>query len=141
MTIPTPVTQTRLGASSRASRRAAPGPFRAYDPPRAESAVYRKSRDGDWEEVRDGLPDGKGTTVSVLVSTAPGVFWAANNRGVYRSADGGRNWERLAIVWPDAYARSNVLAFSVTESASSETIDRWIVTATSRIVGGGVRSH
>lgn len=94
---------------------AAPGPFRAYDPGRAESAVYRKSGDSDWEEVREGLPDGNGTTVSVLASTAPGVFWAANNRGVYRADDGGWSWERLAIAWPDAYARSNVLAFSVTE--------------------------
>jgi photosystem II stability/assembly factor-like uncharacterized protein len=91
---------------------AAPGPFKAYDPPRAESAVYRKSAGGEWTELRGGLPDGKGTTVSVLAATAPGEFWAANNRGVYRSGDGGEAWERLAITWPDAYTRSNVLAFS-----------------------------
>ena len=90
---------------------AAPHPFRAYDPKRAESAVYRKSGGGEWEEVDGGLPDGTGTTVSVLFASTRGVFWAANNRGVYRSTDGGTRWERLAIPWPDAYTSGNVLAF------------------------------
>jgi photosystem II stability/assembly factor-like uncharacterized protein len=91
---------------------AASHPFKAYDPARAESAVYRKSGGSEWQEVGDGLPDGKGTTVSVLAATAPGVFWAANNRGVYRSADSGQTWDRLEIPWPDAYMRGNVLAFA-----------------------------
>lgn len=95
---------------------AAPHPFRAYDPARAESAIYRKSAGRDWQEVSNGLPEGKGTTVSVLAATAPGVFWAASNRGVYRSADSGLSWERLAIPWADAYTRGNVLAFAVTET-------------------------
>jgi len=90
---------------------AAPHPFRAYDPSRAESTLYRKSAGSDWEEVRGGFPDGKGTTVSALAATAPGIFWAANNRGVYRSADGGESWESVAIPWPERYTRANVMAF------------------------------
>jgi len=91
---------------------AAPHPFKAYDPARAESAIYRKSAGSVWAEVRDGLPEGKGTTVSVLAVNGAGVFWAANNRGVHRSDHGGRRWEQLAIQWPEEYARSNVLAFA-----------------------------
>jgi len=91
---------------------AARGPFKAYDPSRAESAVYRKSAGTEWRPLRGGLPEETGTTVSVLSATAPGVFWAANNRGVYRSVDGGQTWERLAIPWPERYARGNVLAFA-----------------------------
>ena len=48
-----------------------------------------------------------------LVMSAPGEFWAANNRGVYRSVDAGRSWERVTLAWPDAYTRGNVLAFHV----------------------------
>jgi|SRR5689334_18183915 len=92
---------------------AAAGPFRAYDPSRAESAVYRKAAGSEWREVRGGLPDAKGTTVSTLAATAGGVFWAANNRGVYRSADGAESWERLAIPWPEPYTRVNVMAFAI----------------------------
>jgi len=92
---------------------AAPHPFRAYDPSRAESGVYRKSAGSEWREVRGAFPDGHGTTVSVLAATGPGVFWAANNRGVYRSADGAETWQRIAIPWPERYMRVNVLAFAV----------------------------
>ena len=33
----------------------------------------------------------------------PGVFYAANNQGLYRSPDAGITWQRLDIPWPDAY--------------------------------------
>ena len=89
---------------------AAPHPHRAYDPAHSESAIYRKSRGSDWQQVRDGLPGEKGTAISILMATAPGLFWAANNHGVYRSADAGAHWERLDIPWPDAYKRVNVLS-------------------------------
>lgn len=92
---------------------AAPHPFRAYDPSSAESAIYRKRGGGEWRELRAGLPERDGTTISVLAATAPGIFWAANNRGVFRSDNGGDGWQRLALPWADAYLRSNVLAFVV----------------------------
>ncbi len=30
----------------------------------------------------------------------PGVFYAANNRGIFRSVDTGPTWEALPIPWP-----------------------------------------
>ena len=51
--------------------------------------------------------------MSALAATAGGAFWAANNRGVYRSADGAQSWERIAIPWPERYTRVNVLALAV----------------------------
>lgn len=90
---------------------AATNPFAAYRPATAESTIYRRSQGGDWQPVQAGLPDGRGTTVSVLLSTGPGDFWAANNRGVYRSTDAGRNWQRVRLPWADAYTGRDVVAF------------------------------
>lgn len=91
---------------------AAPSPFVAYNAARAESVVHRKSG-GGWEPVHKGLPESKGATVAVLVSAGPGEFWAANNRGVFRSTDAGRAWQRVPIQWPSAYTRRDVVAFLV----------------------------
>jgi hypothetical protein len=80
------------------------GPREAHDAGSAESAIFRRQgREGAWERVMDGLPPARGTLASVLAANPaePGVFYAANNRGVYRSPDAGRSWERLAIAWPD----------------------------------------
>jgi hypothetical protein len=85
---------------------AAPGPRQAHDAPTAESAIYRRSGDGPWQVIRDGLPPAHGLLASVLATneTEPGVFYAANNQGVFRSADTGLSWETLPIPWPtDAY--------------------------------------
>jgi hypothetical protein len=30
----------------------------------------------------------------------PGVFYAANNHGVFRSANSGLSWEALPVPWP-----------------------------------------
>jgi len=30
----------------------------------------------------------------------PGVFYAGNNKGLFRSADAGSTWEELPIPWP-----------------------------------------
>ncbi|MBI4410468.1 MAG: hypothetical protein HY561_12215 [Gemmatimonadetes bacterium] len=91
---------------------AAPGPRAAYVPSAAESAVYRKTAGDQWREVRAGLPDNQGTTVSVLLATAA-EFWAANNRGVYRSTDCGRGWQRIPVPWPNVYTRRDVVALAL----------------------------
>lgn len=78
---------------------AARGPMQAHSPNGAESTVYRREAGGPWLEVRRGLPDTVGTIASVLATggTEPGVFYALNNRGLYRSVDAGKDWERLEV--------------------------------------------
>lgn len=81
---------------------AARGPQEAHNPRQAESALYRRSGDSPWQRVRDGLPDASGLLASVLTTNEAegGVFYAANNKGIFRSADAGLTWEALPITWP-----------------------------------------
>lgn len=81
---------------------AAPGPQQAHNPQGAESAIYRRAGSGPWQLVQEGLPPAQGTLASVLAvhDAEPGTFYAANNHGVFRSPDGGLNWETLPIPWP-----------------------------------------
>lgn len=91
---------------------AAPGPYQAHNPASAASAIYRRVGDGEWERATAGLPPEEGTLASSLAAHAaePGVFYAANNRGVFRSADAGDTWEALPIPWPDATHTRHVAA-------------------------------
>src|SRR5882762_207508 len=68
---------------------ATPGPGSAYLPRSAEAYVYRKTGLKRWEQAMSGLPEAKGTTVSRFATHAgePGVIYAANNRGLFRSED------------------------------------------------------
>jgi photosystem II stability/assembly factor-like uncharacterized protein len=81
---------------------AAPGPQEAHNPMSAESAIYRRSGNSQWQRVRDGLPAARGLLASVLAANEaePGVFYAGNNKGLFRSADAGSTWEELPIPWP-----------------------------------------
>jgi photosystem II stability/assembly factor-like uncharacterized protein len=81
---------------------AAPGPQQAHNPAAAESAIYRRSGGGKFQQVREGLPAARGMLASVLAANEaePGVFYAGNNRGIFRSADAGSTWEELPIPWP-----------------------------------------
>lgn len=92
---------------------AAPGPQEAHNPAHALSALYRRSGDGPWQLLQDGLPAHKGMLASVIATNAAeaGVFYAASNQGVFRSADAGQSWEQLAIAWPDGkqHGRANGL--------------------------------
>lgn len=92
---------------------ASPGPQQAHNPMNAESAIYRRSGDGPWQQVRDGLPAAQGMLASVLTTNEaePGVFYAGNNKGVFRSMDAGSTWEELPIAWPSGthVGRANAL--------------------------------
>jgi hypothetical protein len=81
---------------------AASGPREAHDSHQAESTIYRRTGQGPWQQIRAGLPDPRGMLASVLTthSAEPGVFYAANNQGVFRSANKGVIWEALPIHWP-----------------------------------------
>ena len=95
---------------------ASPSPWAAHNPRQGESSVYRRAAGGGWQEVRDGLPEARGTTSPVLATnpSEPGVFYAACNRGVYRSADAGVSWEQLPLDWPTRYLQHRVNALLIT---------------------------
>lgn len=82
---------------------AAHSPNQAHNPLAAESAIYRRSGGSVWQRVEDGLPAASGMLAAVLAANQaePGVFYAANNHGLYRSADAGSSWERLEVLWPE----------------------------------------
>jgi len=89
---------------------AATGATMAHGRDGAESYVYRTT-DADavadpgadalhWERAMDGLPDGHGTIRTVLAAGTGHVLYAANNHGLFRSADAGASWERIPVEWP-----------------------------------------
>jgi len=96
---------------------AAPGPQQAHNPMSAESAVYRRVAGRAWEQVQNGLPASHGMLASVLTVNAAeaGVFYAANNHGVFRSADAGVNWEKVPIDWPAGTRLGRVSGFVVVQ--------------------------
>ena len=79
------------------------GPGTAYWPRSAKAYVYRKTGLKRWEQAMSGLPEAKGTTASRFATHAgePGVIYAANNRGLFRSGDAGRSWKALDLPWPE----------------------------------------
>jgi len=81
---------------------AAPSPQQAHNPQEAESAIYRRSGGSPWQEIHNGLPPARGLLASVLATNEaePGVFYTANNQGVFRSTDTGFNWEAPALPRP-----------------------------------------
>ena len=96
---------------------AAHGPQQAHSPQSAESAIYRRSGDSRWQPVRDGFPEPRGLLTSVLATheAEPGVFYAANNMGVFRSADAGSSWETMPIRWPQGLRIGRAHALVVTQ--------------------------
>jgi photosystem II stability/assembly factor-like uncharacterized protein len=81
---------------------AASGPYAAYSPPGVEAYLYRKRAGSPFELAMSGMPEGPGTVASRLISVReePGVFYAANNHGLFRSTDAGLSWQPLDITWP-----------------------------------------
>lgn len=73
----------------------------AYMAGRSDGRLYRREGDGRWALVTNGWPDPPATIAPLLVAgRAPGELWAADERGVHRSPDGGRAWERVAAFDP-----------------------------------------
>lgn len=80
---------------------AAEGPRSAYWPRSAQAYVYRKTKLKQWELAMDGMPESKGTTVTHFATYGePGVIYAANNRGLFKSDNSGRSWKAVDIPWP-----------------------------------------
>ncbi|PSP90155.1 hypothetical protein BRC90_02530 [Halobacteriales archaeon QS_4_69_34] len=112
---------------------AARGARSAHSPP-AETYVYRRTgtsagsewhtgggeadrgacADGAWERLDDrGLPTGEGVLRAVLATAGPGTFYAANNEGLFRSADAGDSWDRLGVAWPERFRERTVRGLAV----------------------------
>lgn len=76
---------------------AASGPRSTYVAGRADGRLYRRKENGVWERVEVGWPDPPSTIAPLIRSgRRSGEFWAADERGVHRSTEGGRRWERVA---------------------------------------------
>jgi BNR/Asp-box repeat len=89
---------------------ASSGPWTAYSPRRAETFVYRRAHRGAWEAAA-GLATGAGTTVTHFAATGtPGKLYGANNRGVFRTEDGGARWTALEVPWPPDCMTQGVVA-------------------------------
>ena len=112
---------------------ASQGPYRAYSLEDAESLVYRRasssplvddadddssSNDKEWKIVSNGLPKPTGTLVSVLAANPriAGMFYAANNHGIFYSTDSGISWKMLdELQWPKEYLSQHPRALMVIE--------------------------
>lgn len=75
---------------------ASSSPRSAYIAGRSDGRLYRRLGAGTWERVRDGWPEPAATIAPLLCAGKAGGLWAADERGVHRSDDGGRSWRRAA---------------------------------------------
>jgi photosystem II stability/assembly factor-like uncharacterized protein len=78
----------------------------AHSNERAESYIYRRSGNDDWQRVQEGLPDPRGTRVYILAAdpVESGLFYAATGSDLYISDDTGRSWQKLEIDWPGGFS-------------------------------------
>jgi hypothetical protein len=59
--------------------------------------VYRRAAGAPWERVRDGWPEPAATIAPLLCAgVKAGELWAADERGVHLSDDGGKSWTKVA---------------------------------------------
>jgi len=69
----------------------------AYAAGHSDGRVHRRAGDGRWERITAGWPEDPATIAPLLCAGGtPGGLWAADERGVHRSGDGGRSWHRAA---------------------------------------------
>lgn len=106
---------------------ASQGAYQAHSRTGAESLVYRRISsvddtdssnvsDENWELVSKGLPEPRGTIISILAANPKiGEFYAINNRGIFWSSDSGISWKMLndGIEWPKEYLSQHPMALAV----------------------------
>jgi hypothetical protein len=85
----------------------------------SESHLYRRSAGSPWRELHDGLPDPQGRHSAVLAAHPhrPGLFFAAWERDVFRSFDGGDSWKPIKVSLPAGSRINEVCALAVAETA------------------------
>lgn len=81
------------------------------------SGVYRRIGKDSWERCVSGLPDETGLTPPTLTASSdePGRFFAATNRGVFRTDDYGTSWKRLETEWPEEFRNQFPRSVAVSE--------------------------
>jgi hypothetical protein len=92
------------------------GAWQAHNIENANSVVYRRSADGEsWKNVSKGLPESKGTLITILASNTINSreFYALNNRGIFISNDSGMSWSALDIHWPKEYVLQHPWSLAV----------------------------
>ena len=69
----------------------------AYVAGRSDGRVYRRSGEEDWIRITGGWPERPSTIAPLLQpGREGGELWAADERGLHHSADGGARWRRVA---------------------------------------------
>ncbi|WP_027212649.1 WD40/YVTN/BNR-like repeat-containing protein [Burkholderia sp. WSM2232] len=68
----------------------------AANRPNAVGSIYALQPGGDWEQV-SGIPADASVQAITPDPTDPQILYAAARKGVFRSRDGGRNWQRLNV--------------------------------------------
>ena len=98
---------------------AASNAWKAHDKKDSESFLYRRLTDADekWELVTEGMPESKGTIISILESNpyTKDEFYCLNNRGIYCSKDSGVSWEMLDIPWRKEYCLQHPWGLAIKE--------------------------
>ncbi len=78
------------------------GPRSAYAAGVSDGRLFRREGNARWERVKNGWPDPPNTIAPLLAAgKSPGELWAADERGVHRSDDGGVSW-RVVARYPTA---------------------------------------
>ncbi|HEY7789113.1 MAG TPA: hypothetical protein VIC33_01250, partial [Vicinamibacterales bacterium] len=76
---------------------ASSGPHSAYVAGRSDGRLYRRTAPNWWERVRYGWPAPANTIAPLLTAgTKAGELWAADERGLHQSDDGGTRWLQVA---------------------------------------------
>lgn len=80
---------------------AATGPRSAYVAGRSDGRLYRRQGGEPWTRVAVGWPDPPDTIAPLLAAgLEDGELWAADERGIHRSRDGGATWDPVAAFDP-----------------------------------------
>ncbi|MFB5600408.1 MAG: WD40/YVTN/BNR-like repeat-containing protein [Nitrososphaeraceae archaeon] len=77
------------------------GAWQAYSIEHGNSTIYRRSDNiENWKPVSKGLPESKGTIISILCSNPVNgeEFYALNNKEIFSSTDSGISWKQLDII-------------------------------------------
>jgi photosystem II stability/assembly factor-like uncharacterized protein len=80
---------------------AASRPHAAYTTGLSDGRLFRRQGSAPWHRIHHGWPDPPHTIAPLLaVGATHGELWAADERGVHRSTNGGRTWEQIASFEP-----------------------------------------